>query len=255
MRSRCTRILGSTLVAIVGLALAAAPARAEEPAHLEWAEYLVATLTPADNFYGEPALIHWKGEGGLESSENRTKCAPLLTRLLEKAYDPDFVGWLGCTSPNAAAYHDAIEVEHGFTLIESIADVQPGDIIAIRYLDAGCSNLTCGGASGCSTTGHVAIVAAAPTARASTSPFVKGTAQYSVKVIDSSATYHGIYDTRYKADKYGAHDRGAGKGTMRLYVDTSDPELPVVGYTWSTSPASTYYSYSVRDLVIGRYQG
>jgi hypothetical protein len=65
----------------------------------------------------------------------------------------------------AASYHDAIEVEDGFDLIESIHDVQPGDIVAIRYDDAGCSELTCGGFTGCTTTGHVAIVAAAPARR------------------------------------------------------------------------------------------
>ncbi len=252
MRSRRPRILELLLA---GLALACPPAaNATEPEHLTWAKFLVATITPANNYYGDPAQILWKGDNGLTVSKNQTRCAPLLTQLLKKSYAVDFVGWLGCTSPHAATYHDAIEVEDGFELIESIEDVQPGDIIAIEYLDEDCEDLTCGGYWGCNTTGHVAIVAATPTARTATSPHIKGTLQYSVKVIDSSANVHGAYDTRYQADKYGKNDLGVGRGTMRLYVDADDPDHPIVGYTWSTSSGSTYYPYYKRDLVIGRFK-
>jgi hypothetical protein len=198
--------------------------------------------------------ISWKGSNGLAHSTNRTKCASLVTQLLEKAYDPDFVGWFGCTSPHAAAYHDAIEVEDGFDLIESIFDIQPGDIVAIRYDDAGCSQLTCGTFTGCTTSGHVAIVAAAPTLRSPVSPLVGGTVQYALPIIDSSSTYHGVTDTRYKSDALGADDKGVGRGTMRLYVDSADPERPIVGYSWSNVAGSLFYPHSKRDLVIGRYR-
>jgi hypothetical protein len=244
------------LLASAALAAAWVPeANATEPTHLTWAKYLVETIKPADNYYGDPGTVLWKGENGLTSSKNRTRCAPLLTQLLKKSYNTDTVGWLGCTSPHAATYHDAIEVEDGFELIESIADVKPGDIIAIEYLDEDCYNLTCGGYSGCSTTGHVAIVLEAPTPRVETSPFVKGTEQYSVRVIDSSANPHGVYDTRYQAESNNWDDRGVGRGRMRLYVDADDPDQPIVGYTWCTSTGSTYYPYYKRDLVIGRFKG
>jgi hypothetical protein len=251
MRSVC-RIGGF----VAGAMLAALPrgAEAATPAHLGWAQSLVDTIKPAANDYGDPAQISWKGSNGLAHSTNRTKCASLVTQLLEKAYDPDFVGWFGCTSPHAAAYHDAIEVEDGFDLIESILDIQPGDIVAIRYDDAGCSQLTCGTFTGCTTSGHVAIVAAAPTLRSPVSPLVAGTIQYALPIIDSSSTYHGVTDTRYKSDALGADDRGVGRGTMRLYVDSADPERPIVGYSWSNVAGSLFYPHSKRDLVIGRYR-
>lgn len=255
MRSQPHRTLGSLLVGGALTTLWAPAAGATEPKHLTWAKYLVATIKPADNYYGDPSLVQWKGENGLTSSKNRTRCAPLLTQLLMKSYDTDLVGWLGCTSPHAATYHDAIEVEDGFELIESIEDVRPGDIIAIAYLDLDCEDLTCGGYSDCSTTGHVAIVVSAPTPRIETSPLIKHTAQYSVQVIDSSSTPHGAGDTRFEAEANDWHDKGAGQGKMRLYVDTDDPDHPIVGYTWSTSPGSTYYPHYARDLVIGRYTG
>ncbi|HEY0136859.1 MAG TPA: hypothetical protein VGB85_22410 [Nannocystis sp.] len=243
------------MLASAALAAASVPeANATEPAHLTWAKYLVETITPANNYYGDPGSVLWKGENGLTTSKNRTRCAPLLTQLLKKAYSTDMVGWLGCTSPHAATYHDAIEVEDGFELIESISDIKPGDIIAIEYLDEDCDNLTCGDFSGCNTTGHVAIVLEAPTPRYETSPLIKGTEQYSVRIIDSSATPHGINDTRYQADKYEWDDQGVGRGRMRLYVDADDPDQPIVGYTWSTSVGSTYYPYYKRDLVIGRFK-
>lgn len=242
-------------VLAVAAIVAALPRGVEAaPAHLGWAQLLADTVKPAANDYGDPAQVSWKGSNGLTYSTSRTKCASLVTQLLERAYDPDFVAWFGCTSPHAAAYHDAIEVEHGFQLIESIHDIQPGDIVAIRYDDAGCSELTCGGFTGCTTSGHVAIVAAAPTLRAAVSPLIAGTAQYALQIIDSSSTYHGVTDTRYQSDALGAHDRGVGRGTMRVYVDTTDPERPIVGHSWSNVSGSPFYPHSKRDLVVGRYR-
>ena len=119
------------------LAIAIPEPRCELEHQDAW-QLLIATILPATNAYGDPTQITWAGQNGHNYSTNRSKCATLVTQLLEKAYDPDFVSWFGCTSPHAASYHDAIEVEDGFTLIESIHDVRPGDIIAIQYLDAGC---------------------------------------------------------------------------------------------------------------------
>lgn len=249
------RALAVACVVVGAMGVCAGEARAAEPAHLSWAKQLVATVKPSANSYGDPSLISWSGTNGLAYSTNKTKCASLVTQLLDKAYDPDFVGWLGCTSPHAATYHDAIEVEDGFTLIESIADVQPGDIIAISYLDAGCESLSCGTFAGCATSGHVAIVAAVPTARKATAPVIAGTSQYEVTIIDSSSSYHGTTDTRYQSDVGGANDQGVGRGTLRLYVDNVDPDHPIVGHSWSTSSGSLYYPHALRDLVIGRYAG
>jgi hypothetical protein len=254
MQSRHLRILAPLLsgAALAAFFTGSAAGGAPTPKHLAWAERLVATVTPAANEYGDPAQITWKTKNGLDHSTNTSKCASLLTRMMATAYGEQFIGWLGCKSPNAATYHDAIEEEDGFVRVESIHDVMPGDIIAIRYFDAGCVNVTCGSFTGCQTSGHVAIVAARPAGRVATSPVVAGTTQFAVEVIDSSRDIHGVGDTRHEADLLGADDEGVGRGTMRLYIDTTDPAHPILGYTWSTWSGSVFHTSETRDLVIGR---
>ena len=244
----------ATMTIFVALAMSLpAPANAgAPPKHMVRAEHLVQTVAPAANEYGEPAQITWMTDNGLDHSTNRTKCASLVTQLLVMSYGKYFDGWLGCKSPIAATYHAAIEVEAGFTLIEAIDRIAVGDIIAIRYDDVGCTNVTCGSFTGCRSSGHVALVASRPVARTATAPIVPGTLQFSVEVIDSSSDIHGSTDTRSQSDILGSDDQGVGRGTMRLYVDSLDPSHPVVGYTWSTWSGSTFYPHSVRDLVVGR---
>jgi len=254
MHACWNQVMGSLVMSVATFA-AVCPQTAEASLieHLDLAEMLIATVLPATNSYGDPTQITWEGQNGLNHSTNRSKCATLVTQLFEKAYNPDYVAWFGCTSPHAASYHDAIEVEDGFTLIKSIHDVKPGDIIAIQYIDAGCTNLTCGTFSTCTSTGHVAMVADFPRARTASAPLVSGTTQYSIEIIDTSTSYHGTADTRYQSDVGGANDQGVGQGTMRLYVNPKDSSI--VGHSWSTSTGSTYYSNAKRDVVIGRYAG
>lgn len=252
MKMQPIRLLGTLLTGAALVILFAGRASAAPPKHIVWAERLVDTVTPAANEYGEPALITWKPENGLDHSTNRSKCASLVTRLLAKAYGKDLVAWFGCASPNAATYHDTIEVEDGFMLVETVHQIAVGDVVAIRYLDAGCTDVECGSFKGCKTSGHVALVAARPRARAATSPIVPGTHQYELDVIDSTSDVHGATDTRYHSDALELDDEGVGRGTMRLYVDSVDPAHPIVGYTWSTWSGSTFYASTERDLVIGR---
>lgn len=242
-------------LALVGASLVGPSATASVPVgrHVLLARKLVETVTPAANDYGSPAKLTWIGENGLDHSTARAKCASFLTELLKKAYAVDFPGWLGSTSPHAACYHDAIEVEDGFMLIESIKDVRVGDIVAIRYLDSGCEVLTCGTSTGCSSTGHVMLVVATPTAISPAAPLIAGTLQYTLEILDATSDPHGSGDSRWKAGPGNVDDQGVGRGKVRLYVSASDPTRPIVGYTWSTSSASTYYTHVKRDLVIGRY--
>jgi hypothetical protein len=144
---------------------------------------------------------------------------------------------MGFKSPTAASYHDEIEGGNGFDIVSTVADIQAGDIIAIRYPE------------GSSISGHVAVVQAPPVLSVSTAPIVEGTFQFEVLVIDSSSTGHGALDTRRLSD--GTFHPGAGIGTMRLYAGI---DLTVVGYTWSTFVSSTYQSQSTRHLVVGRLQ-
>lgn len=248
-----SRLRTSTAAGLLIASFAAPAAASEPPEHLVWADELIDTLTPDTNEYGDPAALSWSGANGLGHSTSVAKCASFLSRLLVQAYAVDLVARFGCTSPHAATYHHAIATNDGFAAITSPLDVLPGDVVAIRYLDAGCEQLTCGTFSDCTTTGHVALVAEAPELRAATAPHVAGTVQYTLEILDSSTSPHGSDDTRWFGGANGQHDQGAGRGVMRLYADASDPDHPVVGHTWSTSSGSTYHAVNDRSLAIGRF--
>lgn len=250
-QSKWTRALGTA--ALIGVSLIGATAAAADPLeHLWLAEELVETITPATNSYGSPTKLTWAGENGHEYSTVVAKCAPFVTELLKKAYGVDIKEWFGASSPHAACYHDTIEDEDGFTMIESIEDVKAGDVVAIRNYDSGCNISSCGSYSGCSSTGHVMLVTAVPTPRVATKPLISGTLQYTLKVLDSTSSPHGAGDSRWQANPNNSDDNGAGTGTMRVYVDADDPDLPIVGYTWTSASGSTYFTPGKREMVIGR---
>lgn len=208
--------------------------------HVSWAEILIANLSPNKNEYGSsPTYIYWAGINGAISYENRTQCSSFVTRVLKQAYnwsDDDFRNWFGSNSPTAATYHNTIEAQNGFSLVQKIGDIQSGDIIAVKYLDDPTS------------TGHTMIVKSTATLRSPTLPLADGTFQYEIDVIDSSKSGHGATDTRLMAD--GSWDTGAGAGKLRLYADNNGD---VVGYSWSVAKNSVYFDQqSSHHLVIGR---
>jgi hypothetical protein len=221
-----------------------------QPAHLLWAERLIADLQLKHNKYGsQPTYIKWKGVDGAKFSRNRTICSSFITELLKRAYGykaRDIRGWMGVRKPNAARYYAAIEQQNHFQKINHVQDIQPGDLIAIRYTNATNASDTARRPSG-----HVAVVAKEPVRRdRATSPKVRGTIQYELTVIDSSHSGHGSSDTRRLPDQTWG-DAGAGMGTMRLYTDEQGQ---VVGHTWSLSARSKYYDQTVRTLSIGRFK-
>lgn len=248
-----TRLTGTAV--LMGAMLVGGAAKATDPPeHLMLAEILAETIKPSTNDYGGPALVTWVGENGLKSSTVLATCSTFVALMFTRAYGIDFEAWLGTLRPSSACFHEVLVDEQGFTLIESVADVEPGDLLVIRYYDEGCKIHDCQNFSGCEFTGHTAMVAATPTQLESTSPVIEGTLQYTLKVLDVTKAVHGVGDTRWEANPDHSDDEGVGTGTMRLYVDADDPELAIVGYTWSTSKNSSYHPRSKRDVVIGRYQ-
>lgn len=226
------------------------PAEESSPL-LSWSEALVGSLEPSLNDYGsEPTRVTWAGVDEASETANRSKCASFVSALFTQAYDRDIDPWLGCTSPLAATWHDQIAVGNDFDVIDDVRDIQPGDVIAIRYDDAGCQSMRCGTMQGCDSSGHMAIVQTAPARRAASAPLVLGTHQYELEIIDSTADVHGPTDSRAAMELDGSDDSGAGIGTMRLYADAAGR---VVGHTWSTTTASTFRDVVSRPLVIGRY--
>ena len=225
MRSRWGRV-GSVVMSVTFAAVCPQTAEAGLIEHLDLAELLVATVTPAANAYGDPTEITWEGSNGLDHSTNRSKCATLITELFEKAYDPDYVAWLGCTSPHAATYHDAIEVEER---------LHPP-----RAPSSWCSRAT----SLPSSTPTLAAPArpagpsrpAAPAGMSPSSPTTRKPALRARRwcpVRCSTASTSSTRapattasrDTRYQADAAGAHDQGVRQGTMRLYVNSKDTSI------------------------------
>ncbi|MGK4000503.1 hypothetical protein [Sorangium sp. So ce1024] len=182
--------------------------------------------------------MSWAGVAGARRYMNRTQCATFLTGLLKQSYgwsESTFSGWMGSRSPTAAAYYDAIVAEDGFDRIHDLNDARAGDIIALRY------------PAGESSTGHVAILRRAPRVKLPVLPFVVGTFQYEVSVVDSTNTHHGPSDSRMSSGGRGA--TGAGYGVMRIYTNTSGA---IVGHTWSTATTTTYYPTTQRKIAIGR---
>ena len=238
-RERC--LLAALLSPALLLFPLSALAQPVEPYHLWWAEDLVTHVDPENNSYGtSPSYVRWAGVAGATQYENRSLCTTFVTLLLKQAYgwtDSQIRVWLGSASPNATLYHDNIEQEDGFVRIMKAADIEAGDLLAIEY------------PAGLSVTGHVATARGEAILREATAPIIANSVQYDVEVVDSSSTGHGPTDTRLKSD--GSWQEGAGFGVMRVYADAAGD---IIGYTWSTVTASTYYGLATRHLVVGRLE-
>lgn len=210
-----------------------------ERTHLDWANALTGQIQPENTTYKHKnGYVRWKGENGAVVYESHTDCSGFLTELLKQAYGftPEyFKQWLGKRRPHAKQYHEAITTSRGFRNIRTIGDVEPGDIIAVRY------------PPGAENTGHIMIAAAAPLERKASKPIIEGTVQWEIAVIDSSESGHGKTDSRRRKD--GTSGSGAGTGILRIYTDLKG--VPA-GYTWSVFGNSEYYDQTVRPLVIGR---
>jgi hypothetical protein len=207
---------------------------------LEWAQLLVSEIQPENTSYQhKQGFIRWKGEDGAREYESRTDCSGLLNHLLERSYGltaDDFENWLGKRRPLAVEYFEAISQQQKFRRITNIADVRPGDIIAVRYPPGTNDN-----------TGHIMLIAETPVSRRASKPVINGTEQWEVTIIDSSESGHGKTDTRHRPD--GTFGDGVGQGILRLYTRSGGE---IVGYSWSTLGVSDYYDQDTRQLVIGR---
>jgi hypothetical protein len=240
-------------VAALGVAtlVGCAPAPDQATPLTSWSDALVGSLEPAQNDYAsEPTVVTWAGVGDAQESANRSKCASFVTAVFTQAYDRDVESWIGCTSPLAATWHDQIAMRNDFDVIDNVRDIEPGDVIAIRYDDVGCASVRCGTMQGCDSSGHMAIVRTAPVRHAASAPLIVGTREYELDIVDSTSDVHGPTDSRAGMELDGSDDAGAGVGTMRLYANASGE---IVGHTWSTATQSEYRDVASRPLVIGRY--
>jgi hypothetical protein len=220
-----------------------------------WPDSLAREVLDANNLYAHSdQALSWPTDGvGIYSS--RADCSGYVTRSLMKAFEftaEDITAWMGSKGPSSARYHDNIVFQNNFHRIQRASDVRRGDILASKYLDRDQDqdpNKVTG-------TGHTMIAADRAVKRAvSTEPVIAGTVQYELLIIDSTSSPHSTGDTRKGTGSNGADQDGAGRGTMRLYADAVSDQI--VGYTWSRSTGSVYYTATSplgdrRSLVVGR---
>ncbi|RYF75262.1 MAG: hypothetical protein EOO39_07205 [Cytophagaceae bacterium] len=208
--------------------------------HLHDARELVDHISQANTTYQHGAsVVTWKTP--TTPYQSYTDCSGFINALLQKSYLVDslqFKTWLGAYRPHAFNYYDAVIAKRGFDYITQVGDIQPGDLITLKYVDS---------AQHDENTGHCLLVDELPKLMTANDIQLPNTTQYSVRVIDSTEDPHGTSDTRHLSatDKY----TGLGKGTFRLYAD---PQGNVVGYSWSELKPNAGFDPQENPIAIGR---
>lgn len=246
---------GGTAVATASGATASAraarPHRTSTP-HLLEAEQLIGYLSLptcplANNTYknpDQPNVVRWGSPGDASGWVNQSQCASFQTAVLRRTYKwatPKFFRThFGPASPFARDYRTAFaerDIPH-FERVTRVADLRPGDLVAIDYRNDQDTN-----------TGHVVMVRSVKgvyTAPGSGLNF-PGETQYAVEVADCTSEPHGVYGVgnyaRYPDSRIfnaTAATDGAGYGHMMFYA--SDATGAFSRYRWSvnTSSAGTY---------------
>jgi hypothetical protein len=232
------------------------------PAHLIEAQYLVDHLRlpgspAANNAYrdaGEATIVTWGEPRHLDGWRVRAQCASFLTAVLARAYawatDEFFDRHFQSASPFARDFRRVwaeARIPH-FERINSVAALEPGDLIAIDYRNGQPTN-----------TGHVVMVRqlkAPYTAPGSTLNF-PGETQYPVEIVDCTSDPHGedrlagydaYPDTRLDT---GVPDDGAGYGHMMFYGANGGGAF--TRYRWSVNSSSANtFTVAQRPIVAVR---
>jgi hypothetical protein len=242
----------------------------------EWVAGFYAGQFQGTNVYagldqaGRPGgyYLELRGDPGVDLYASVNDCSSFSDLLMRRAH-----GWVPPTTslrPLAQDYYWAIRNGVRFMEITNVNDIQPGDVMALKY-PANDAN-----------TGHVAWIDAAPQMFTGP-PNEPGLTAYTVAVVDSSNAFHDgpmgpttMDDDRYLGtlsggractqdieclDKYGANATcnsitlfttladggsgpysvcsltGVGRGQMRLFADASGT---IKGYSWSPNRYSTF---------------
>ena len=212
------------------------------PAHLVVAERLVDNCPVARNVYKDPAqrnVVRWGKPGQPETWTNQSQCASFITAVLRRAYPKWATRWFfakhfGSRSPYARDYLKgfASGAVPRMTLVDQVADLRPGDLIAIDFRkDQGTH------------TGHIVMVREVKEVLHGRGA-VDGETQYAVEIIDCTSEPHGMFgvgeyasfpDSRI-VDESTQHT-GAGYGHMMFYA--SDATGGFSRYRWSVNSAES----------------
>ncbi|GAB3735233.1 hypothetical protein [Spirosoma lituiforme] len=208
--------------------------------HLQDARDLVSHISQANTTYQHGlSIVTWKTP--TTDYQSYTDCSGFINALFQHSYQVDslyFKTWMGSYRPHAYTYYDAVVANHGFVHIKNVSDIQPGDLITLKYVDSGKHD---------ENTGHCLLVDELPKLMTAKDIQLPNTTQYSVRVIDSTEDPHGTSDTRHLSatDKY----TGLGKGTFRLYADQQGK---LVAYSWSELKPNAGFNPQENPIAVGR---
>ncbi|MEU4241530.1 LamG domain-containing protein [Actinoplanes sp. NPDC026619] len=207
-----------------------------------------------NNFYlrGGTAQVSWGTPGEPTSWLSRARCSSFVSALLKHTYpawatDTYFATHFADSSPEAADYRLGFAGDPGPHLrrIDRVADLLPGDLIAITY-DNDPDN-----------TGHIVLVREVKGIFTGNMNFT-GETQYAVEVLDCTSDPHGVYDTGFYADypdtrmvAAEGNFTGVGIGHMMFYASTATGLFS--RYRWSVNSGSAYtHTVATRPIAAAR---
>ncbi|EWM19262.1 hypothetical protein [Kutzneria sp. 744] len=214
--------------------------------HLAEAETLIDHLMlpgAGVNLYkepDEPNVVTWGVPGEPAGWSNQSQCASFITAVLRRAHPSwarsrYFARHFDSISPFARDYQRVFAAggTRRFRPVARVADLRPGDLIAIDYANAQETN-----------TGHVVMVRRMHGVYVAPNPRLnfEGEIQYAVQVADCTAEPHGLAgvgnyedfpDTRIVGEQ---QSQGVGYGHMMFYASELTGEF--TRYRWSVNSGS-----------------
>ncbi|GAB3735218.1 hypothetical protein [Spirosoma lituiforme] len=207
--------------------------------HLQDARDLLAHISQANTTYQHsPSIVTWKTAS--TDYQSYTDCSGFINALFQHSYQVDslyFKTWMGVKRPHASDYYEAIVSGNKFNHITQISDMQPGDVIALKFLDRSQHE---------EDTGHCLLMDGAPIRMPSADILLANTVQYSVRVMDSTGSPHSADTRRLSATE---HYPGLGEGTFRFYADLQGR---LVGYSWGVGRPLDGFDPLASPIAVGR---
>jgi hypothetical protein len=200
----------------------------------------------ANNVYlvGSPSTVTWGVPDDLTTWIARARCSSFITWVLRHTYgwatDDYFLQYFQDRIPEAADYRKAFTDGSGgprFQRIRKVADLRPGDLIAVDYNGTDADN-----------TGHIVMVREVRGVYTGSLNFT-GETQYAVQVVDCTSDPHGVYglatyapypDTRMGGSADSDDFEGVGIGHMMFYAADATGEFSRYRWSVNTSSAKTY---------------
>ncbi|MCX4761201.1 LamG domain-containing protein [Streptomyces sp. NBC_01275] len=200
----------------------------------------------ANNVYlvGAASNVVWGRPDDLPSWIARARCSSFVTWVLRHTYgwatDDYFRQYFQDRIPEAADYRKAFTDGTGgprFQRIRKVADLRPGDLIAVDYNGSDADN-----------TGHIVLVRQIKGVYTGALNFA-GETQYAVEVADCTSDPHGVYglggyalypDTRMGGSADTDDFEGVGIGHMMFYAADATGEFSRYRWSVNTGSAKTY---------------